>query len=227
MTKEQIRNLAMGIIALAIIVGGIFYYQKHKSPITPDINTIEETTENTDQEKVSNPNTTEDSSQESENIEENKTKFNTAMKNAVTAFNKGDYDSAIKYYKEALSYQDVDTAYSGLFNVYGAQGDWVSAQKALDSAIKLNPQFVDYLESKLTVADEKTEATFQDLKKIYEDGLAKVDPKTKINLVTFFARMAENNNENTEAASLWGYAIEMYPTNKTIYQQEIDRIKSK
>lgn len=226
MAKEQTRNLIIGIIAL-IIIGGVFYYQKHKSPITPGINTIEEITESMGQEQVSNLTPTENSSPESVNIQENKTKFNVAMTNARAAFGKGDYAKSISYYKEALSYENVDTPYSGLFTVYGAQGDWASAQKAVDSAIKLNPQFVDHWESKLTVVDEKTDANFQDLKKIYEDGLGKVDPKTKINLVTFFARMAENNNENTEAASLWGYAIEMYPTNKTIYQQEIDRIKSK
>ena len=158
------------------------------------------------------------------------------MDNARTSFRNKAYLQSIVYYKQALTLQNTDTPYSGLFIVYGAQGDWVNAQKVLDSAIKINPLFVDYWISKLTVLDEKTSATYQELKNVYNEGLSKVDPKTKINLVTYFARLAEarakragiaeNNGQITDAITAWTYAKQLFPENSSIYQGEIERLQN-
>jgi tetratricopeptide (TPR) repeat protein len=154
----------------------------------------------------------------------NTEQYNRAIKNGSMLFGKGEYEKAIIAYDEALKYGKKDTAYSGLFMTYSAQNNIEKARVALDNAISINPSYTDYWVWKLQLLDEKTDVSFVDLKKIYQDGLSKVDIRTKINLVTNFARMAENNYQKDEAISLWEYAEQLYPNNKDVYQTEIDRL---
>ncbi|MCM2338837.1 MAG: hypothetical protein NDI62_00045 [Burkholderiales bacterium] len=154
-----------------------------------------------------------------------KAKFNEALKNAREAFVKKEYQKSLDYYNESLKYKNSDISYAGMFSVYSVKGETAKAVEMLDKAIKLNPSYTEYWNWKLIILEEKTSASFADLKKIYEDGLTKVDYKTKVNLVTFFANIAERFNQKEEAISLWTYAQELYPQNKTLYQGEIDRLK--
>lgn len=151
--------------------------------------------------------------------------FNKAINKAQVAFGKKDYDGAISAYNEALNYIKSDKVYAGLYTAYTAKQDWPSALKALDSALSLNSANPDYWKWKMTLLDEKTDAKFADLKLIYEDGLTKVDPRTKINLVTHLASIAVSNQEKTEAIALWEKAKELYPENAAVYQKEIDKLK--
>ena len=146
------------------------------------------------------------------------------MDNARAAFGKGEYDKSISFYNEALSYYKGDEPYSGLFLAYSAQNNAEQARIAIEVAIKLNPLFVEHWKSKLSLLDEKTNVSFADLKKIYQEGILKVDPRTKVNLVVYFAAMAERNGEKAEAIALWEYAKELYPPNTLIYQAQIDRL---
>ncbi|OGI88400.1 hypothetical protein A2995_00880 [Candidatus Nomurabacteria bacterium RIFCSPLOWO2_01_FULL_33_24] len=157
----------------------------------------------------------------------NEERFSFAMNNASKAFGKGEYDQAISYYNEALSQgsSKEDIVYAGLSTVYTAQNNIEQARIAIDKAIKFNPLYTEYWIWKLGLLDEKANLSFADLKRIYEEGLEKCDSRTKINLVTSFARLAENNEENDEAISAWEDAKEIYPLNKAIYQEEIDRLE--
>lgn len=231
--KDQIINIILMALAVIVFVVLVVYFYKD---ITKDKVEIEEenlevpvSTENITIPSTTEPATTINAPAPTTPVStttsaENKTKFNTAMANASKAFNKAEYPKAIDYYNEALKYMKSDTVYSGLFNTYGAQGDWVKAKTAIDTAITLNPSFTDHWTSKLTMMDEKTDATFESLKKVYTEGLTKVDGKTKINLVTHFARIAEGNGEDNEAVALFTYAKEVHPANASIYDQEIARI---
>jgi tetratricopeptide (TPR) repeat protein len=234
MTKEQ-KNLIV-VIAVVLIAGGIFYYQKQKQAIVPeDLNdTItpegenavitpepEPTAEEILQQKVNSANSAELKAQEAAKRQ----KWNLAMNNATGAFGRGEYDRAVAFYNEALSYYKTDTAYSGLFVVYSAQNNIEGGRVAIEAAIALNPGFAEYWNSKLTLLDEKTNLSFADLKKVYTEGLMKVGVATKINLVTHFARIAETNREYKDAISLWEYAKNLYPENTLIYQAEIDRLQ--
>ena len=235
MNQEQTKNIAIIIIVIILIAGGV-YYGKNRANKEVLVDEVVE------QEVISEENTTpapltkEEEAQNQANQANSeelkaqeavkKAKWNTAMTNARTAFGKGEYDASIAYYNEALSYYKTDTGYSGLFVVYSVQNNIDKAKIAIDFAIKLNPLVTEYWNSKLTFLDEKTAVSFADLKRIYEEGLIKVDVRTKINLVTSFARIAENNKENTEAIALWGYAKTVYPANASVYQQEIDRLKA-
>lgn len=226
-TKKQIVTF---VIILVVILG--FFYYKNK---TEDIVLTPDNFENPDKInleddfiKDENKNDTAlEVTKNQENIvtDDSKKNFSQAIQNAQIAFGKGEYKESVTYYKEALSFIESDRAYSGLSITYGAQKDWINARIAIDKAIELNPLFTDHWIWKIQILDDKTNTSFIELKKIYTEGLSKVDPKTKVNLVTSFARIAENNKETLEAISLWEYAIELYPTNKDIFGQEIDRLK--
>jgi tetratricopeptide (TPR) repeat protein len=157
-----------------------------------------------------------------------KTKFSSLLADGLKEFNNKNYDEALKYYTKALDYsgQELDIAYMRMYSVYNMQNNIEKARLMLDKAIAKNPSYTDYWTTKLVFLDEKTQVSFADLKKIYDEALTKVDSRTKINLVTSFARIAENNKENAVAISVWEKAKEVYPANKDIYQKEIDRLKA-
>lgn len=216
--EKQTRYIIISLIVLVLIVGGVFYFQKkYKSAILEKSNT--EIPTNNDNLDAQTQGSTQGMTASDPNGD-----FNKAMKNAQIAFGKGEYDKSITYYNEALSYIKTDKVYSGLFLVYSAQNNIDKARIVIDSAIKLNPSYVDYWKWKLSLLDEKTEVSFLDLKGIYEEGLLKVDAKTKINLITHFAGIAERNSQKTEAVAIWEYAKQVNPTKKAVYQTEIDRL---
>ncbi|MDQ3244777.1 MAG: hypothetical protein M3P22_00285 [bacterium] len=226
------RNIIIIIAVLVLLSVGLYYsrLQKQKTENTDNTENADATIQipaNNDKIPENKTENTPANSQQSPEAQENQRKFNTAMSDAQKAFVAKQYAQAIVHYKTALTYNiKKDTVYQGLSLAYAAQGDWVSARTSIDSAITINPLFVELWTWKLTILDEKTNTSFADLKKIYQDGLTKVDPKTKINLVTSFARIAENNQQNGESIALWQYAIELYPQNTTSYQAEIDRLKA-
>ena len=151
--------------------------------------------------------------------------FNDAMKRAQEAFGKKEYDRSINYYKEALTFEKSDKAYSGLYVAFTAQQDWAKAVEYLGKAIEANALNGDYRKWQLTILDEKTNATFTDLKKLYDEAMPKIDPRARVDLTTHFARLAGNSGEKVEAVLLWEKAKVLYPDRANIYQTEIDKLK--
>lgn len=222
-TKQKNNSI---IILIAILIIGFFYVKLKKDPgnfviekeVTPQVNnSISTTGENiNDTGAQANP-----VSAKKEDVE----KFDLALSNGSKEFLAKNYDNAISYYKEALNYKDSDEVYVRLFTIYSAQNNLDDARLSLEKAIKLNPSYTDYRVSKLLFLDEKTSSSFIELKTVYNEALSKVDTRTKINLVTAFSRIAERNNEKSEAIKLWEYAIEIYPQNKDVYQKEIEKLR--
>lgn len=234
MNKKYIN---LGIIGLMVVILAIAGFMDYKKGIDEDIENIDlsNTSETVDNSVAPVENTDTSTTPTSsvgtsksavEVVDTNKAKFNTALSNGSNAFNQKDYTKAISYFNEALGYNKSDVVYVRLFSAYSAQGNWTKALEMINQAISVNPVYTDYWIYKMVAMDEKTSATFGELKTVYNDGLNKVDPKTKINLLTNFARIAENNGEKGEAISVWTKAIEVYPQNKAIYQAEIDRLNT-
>lgn len=241
MTPEQ-RNLLIAVVAIMLIAGGIFYYSRSRPlPGLPLDNGEEKGGGTIDDsgEEISTPppqaETPQEGNESGEKITPDsataksapnlKEKFDTAMANASFAFLRGDYALALKHYNDALAIKKSDVVYSGMFHVYTAQKDWLKAGEAVDGALALNSKYTEYWKWKLTLLDERTSATYTELNQIYQDGLVKSDPRTKINLVTHFANVAESNGERAEAIALWEYAKELKPEKASIYQDEIDRVR--
>jgi tetratricopeptide (TPR) repeat protein len=225
-TYKQIITLLVGVVILG---GALFYARQSKDPVVDDSNVVLDDGAKTDDTVVDDKTLTDadgnivDSAKEAKM---NTEKFNSTMQNAQIAFGKGEYDKSIALYKEALVYNNSDKVYSGLFFAYSAKNDITNARIALDTAIKMNVGYTDYWKWKLTLLDEKTNVSFADLKRIYEEGMNNVDTLRKFNLVTHFAVIAENNKEIAYAITLWEKAKELYPAKASVYQAEIDRLKA-
>ena len=243
MTEDQQRNLIIVIVTILLIGGGVYYYNRNRPPQTPP----EEITTSPDESGTPPSQGGEETGEPSPPLEggvpspsssgtgaggggqniDLKAKFDATMANASKAFLAGNYTLALKYYNDALLIKKLDVVYSGMFNVYSAQQNWVKAEWAINTALSLNSTYTEYWKWKLTLLDERTNATFTELKVIYNEGLAKGDRRTKINLVTHFAVLAESNGEKGEAIALWEYAKELNPGKAEVYQAEIDRLQGK
>ena len=220
-STEQ-RNNLIGLLIIILIVAGIFYFKANKTAeeIIEEPKTEEENIIPAEEGEV------EEETKPVVKVLTDKEKFNIALSNGSRAFLDKDYESAIKYYYGALSYINSDLAYIRIFDAYNAQNDIDNARPALENAIKLNPSYTEYWITKIAFLDDKTGLSYADLKRVYEEALTKVDYRTKINLVTAFARVAENNQQKSDAIALWEEAIKLYPQNVSIYQAEINRIKT-
>jgi tetratricopeptide (TPR) repeat protein len=233
MTSKQTKIIIIASLAIVLIAAGWFYYNKQQNSTLSHVENNANISEN-DENKSNSNESSESVGKSSINSGDgtsvqitHSAEFDTAMKNGSKAFQAGNYTQAIKYYNEALSYRDSDVVYARLFSIYLAQNNTSKAKAAIDAAIKLNPAYTDYWNSKIGLLDEKTNSSYQDLKNVYNEGLSKVNPKTKINLITYFATIAESNGEISDSISLWQYAQNLYPENRSVYQAEIDRLKLK
>ncbi len=221
MTQENKNSLT--IIFVLIVVAGLFIIlNKNKNPeivSSPDEESITQGEEGLNEEK-----SPEGISAEINIDQDLQVKFNKALSNGSIAFSGGDYNKAINYFKEALSYRNADAAHIRLFYAYSASNQIDKATSSIESAIKLNSSLTEYWTTKLVFLDEKTEISFSDLKKIYEEGLTKVDSRTKVNLVTTFAVISEKNHQDAEAIAGWAHAKILNPDGIASYQAEIDRL---
>ncbi len=218
--KQKIKLIVS--IVIVIVLGIYFFVVKNT-----DNKLVQE---QVDLQPDSQPNTVDqnglnkETSVTTEFLQPNKKEFNIAMSNAREAFIVKDYEKSLAYYNEALSYNKSDSAYAGMYTVYTAQSKWINAIDSLSKAIEINPSFTDYWKWKLDLMDQKTTATFLEIQKIYQEGLKVVNSTTKVNLVTTFARIAENNNEKNIAISTWKEAIKLQPEAEVQFQAEITRL---
>ncbi len=227
-TKEQTKNIIIISAVVILLALGFFFSRKNisEAPINEVVDEESSTnTENNPEEAVATPETKEDVVNTDST---DKQKFSQLLTDGNKEFTNKNYDEALKLYTKALDYsgQSLDVVYVRMFAVYNMQNNIEKARFSIDKAIAKSPSYTDYWVTKLVFLDEKTPVSFADLKKMYEEGLAKVDSRTKINLITTFARIAESNKENSTAISVWEKAKEVYPSNKDIYQKEIDRLKT-
>ncbi len=232
MKPEDKKNSIIGLVVVLLIAGGVYYSKMSQKDTDEVLNEGEEVVvpgENevvVPEEKANTETTDTATTTKLEVVPVDNTKFDALLANGSKAFMDKNYSLAIKTYNEALALDASDVVYIRLYSVYNAQGDIKKAEEMLNKAIAKNPSYTEYWNTKLIFLDQKTNTSFDELKKIYTGGLNKVDSRTKLNLVTVFARIAENNKEYAEAITAWQKAIELYPDNKSTYQAEIDRLKT-
>lgn len=222
-------KIIIAILVVVLIVFAIRMQNKDNLEIIDDLNLGENTEnlENTEENKTTDVENNEVKVESSEPkiSNTNQELFSKALADGNTALINKDYNKALNYYNEALKYRNSDLVYARMFSLYSAQSNFTKALESINKAIELNPAYTDYWNDKLTLLDTQTSSSFAELKVVYNDGLTKVDNRTKINLITHFARIAENNGEKNEAILAWNKAIEVYPQGSSIYQAEIDRLK--
>ncbi len=157
----------------------------------------------------------------------NQDKFNTALSNARKAQLNKNYALALAFYIEALEYKKSDIVYADLYTLQLLLNDSIKARQAIMTAIELKPDYTEYWKWLLSLEKERFNMPFADLKKIYDEGYAKSLSATKVNLVTHFARMADNMGIYKESIAYWELAVTLNPGNASAYEAEIESIKKK
>lgn len=229
------KNKNILLISGIVIIILLAVFLKKDSIVKQEFNTDNINTENiqSEDQSLSNPEdegqdkTVDSKDQEQPVISEDleiKTKFNTAMDQAQSAQLKGDYTLALKYYNQALVYRKNDNVYAGIYTIYLNQKNWTKAIEAVDQAIKINPLNADYWNWKILVMDQGLNASYSELKKVYDTGYPQIKSEEKVNLVVKFASLSAIKGQKSEAISLWKKAIELNPTASISYQAEIDAL---
>ncbi len=222
LTQEQKRTIIIVVVAVLLVVGGIFYTES-KNKVDQDIKDVIVDGEVIEAGKGAEAEV--DANKPVVASDPNKAKFDQALINASSATIAGNHVQSIVYLNQALTYKNSDVVYARLYEAYNRQGNTAEALKAINKAIELNSDYTDYWNTKIVFMDEKTNASYAELKAVYNAGLAKVDTTTKINLVTSFASVSGRGGQIDEAISLWEYAKNLYPARAAMYQAEIDALK--
>ena len=223
MDKKQKRNAVIAIIGAVLLLVGVLVYSRTQKGDKVQIETPLES----EVVKESSKTKTDGKSEIKPGVTENpetKELFNTAMRSGQNAYLAKKYPEALASYTKALTYKKSDVVYAGMYTVYSARGEWTKAITALDNAISLRSGFVEYYKWKIGIMDEHTNASYVELVKVYNAGLEKSESSQAVNLVTYFAGVAERNQMIDDAKGLWEKAIIMNPEAKTVYQAEIDRL---
>ncbi len=218
--KNNKKAIFSGLVVLMVIILAVFLIINNKKNVD-EVETLDNSSLDTNSvdQNIDNPTNTKPKISEAD-----ETKFGALMSDGAKAFNAKDYNTAIDFYYRALSIKDSDFVYIRLFDIYNIQKNITKAEEMINLAIKKDPSYTDYWNTKLIFLDEKTSISYQNLKKIYEEGLLKINQKTAINLVTTFARIAESNNQKIDAINLWTKAMQLNPDMKSAYQAEISRL---
>ena len=230
------------VVVLLVVLVGVYYYANRggkSSTVSTTENTSDDTTsivgENASTENMSTENQGDlvDSADTTDAVGSLKASvassadiasYNQAMSDAQKAFGKGDNKTAIRGYTNAIRYSNTDVAHAGLYVTYSSMQRWSDAFRELNKAIDLNPLNSDYWRWKMTLVSERVGQTYQAVKAVYEDSLKKVDPKTKVNVVTHFAGMAEKYGNKADAVGAWQLAIALLPEKTSVYQAEINSL---
>lgn len=153
--------------------------------------------------------------------------FDTAIANARQASINRNYAAALEFYIEALSYKKSDIVYADMYTLQLLLNEPVKAKQAVKTAIELKPDYTEYWIWLLTLEREKFNLPFADLKAIYDEGYSKSYDKTRVNLVTHFARIAGDMGMYKEAIAYWQLSVTLNPDNVRAYEEEIKLLETK
>lgn len=212
MKKNQ--KIIISIIAVIVLVIALFLiFKSDKSELKID-------------NIIKNENIVDNDDENSGLKEFDKEKYDQLMLSASNAYNQQKYGESIKYLKQALELEELDVVYAKMYSSYKAMGDSDNAFIVLEKARGLNNSFNQYWIWTIEHRRIVDNYSFDQLDEIYKEGIDKVELTAKVNFVIFFASTAEQMSEKERAIELWEHAIELYPDNKNIYQNQIDTLKN-
>lgn len=218
MNKDKLK-MAIGVAVVLLIT---FYFVVYKKPQV----TVEEPVGVPAEEVVEDNPVSEDNSHSAVK-DDKKVLFDAKMKEASGYFIKGDYSAAGVAYNQALTINKNEYAYAGLYSANLALKDYTNAEKAILSAIKINPGGSDYWSWYLVLLQDAMKAPKSKIEAVYNEALNKVLDNKKINIVTQYARTLENLGDYNGAIGEWQKAITLNPGMKDVYQKEIDSLKAR
>ncbi len=219
MNKER-NKIIFALVAIALLIGAFIFFKQRQS-------TEPQAVENQEGVIKENPEVSNQEPKTETKDQASFASFNKKMKEASALFLKKDYQGAIDLYNQALSIEKSEYAYAGLYSAELATKDYISAEKAILSAIEQNSASSDYWSWYLVLLQDAMGAPREKLEQVYNKALNSVLDNKKINIVTQYARVLENIGDYSGAITQWEKAITLNPSMKDIYQKEIDTLKAK
>lgn len=118
--------------------------------------------------------------------------------------------------------------YKAMYNAQLEMNNNRGALKSIQKAVELNPREADIWKKYILIKEERFGASTQELTSLFRQGLEETRSGMSYpDMVTAFAVFLEKIGDYAEAIKYWEIAIEVNPQGREVYQQEIDRIKTK
>jgi tetratricopeptide (TPR) repeat protein len=219
MNKEKLK-IIITIVILALVAGSLYMFSQQKKV------QVEESIESPVEQNTESAQDVPSASIKKPAVKsENQTLFDKKMKEASGYFLKKDYTLAVVAYTQVLNIINSEYAYAGLYSANLALKDYTNAEKAILSAIKINPEGSDYWSWYLVLLQDAMKAPRTKLDAVYNDALNNVLDNKKINIITAYARIFENLGDKSGAIAQWQKAITLNPGMQSVYQAEIEILK--
>jgi tetratricopeptide (TPR) repeat protein len=135
----------------------------------------------------------------------------------------GSLSDAQKAFEDAIKLKPDDfTGYSGLFQVQQDRADYNGALQSISTAIEKNPTDPGIWKKYALLEMEHLNASNDTISSLYSEALVKTN--NNIDIVTTYADWLQKTGNLQAAKEYWQKAITANPTNKKIYQTQIDKI---
>lgn len=115
--------------------------------------------------------------------------------------------------------------YVSLYLVFLDMTDYKSAETNIKKSIEKKSVNADAWKRYILLEVEKFQMPDVEIRKLYAQALQQAQPN--IDVITDYAVYLEKVGDLEGAKEYWQKAIEAYPVNKVLYQQEIERLEKK
>lgn len=143
---------------------------------------------------------------------------------AIDKERKGDFTGAKlsldQAFKLAPKNPFANAAYA---NLYFKTKDYSNALIWISKALVLDSKNIDFWYQKIDIVKSQSNNTASQTEQVYVDALKATN--NNVNIVTAYASWLGGIGRREDSIKQWERSIELYPTNKAIYQGEIDRLK--
>lgn len=136
----------------------------------------------------------------------------------------GEYGKAKELLESAMA---IDPKNSNLISTYSSllaiMGDKETALTYIDKAIELYGAESNYWLWKIDL-EKELNSSVVNIEKVYKDALEKTN--NDLNIIVSYAQFLETQKKYSESITYWEKAIIIYPQNKSIYETEVNRLKT-
>jgi tetratricopeptide (TPR) repeat protein len=151
-------------------------------------------------------------------------KFNYMMVEGFNLYGLGQFLKSKNVFLNASKISPEESvAYAALSFVALDMEDNKGALNYIQKAIELSPTNADYYKKMITIKKDRFGADSEELNGLYVDALVKTN--NHIDIVTSYAKFAEESGKTLVAYEYWQKAIEIYPESASVYKKEMERLK--
>lgn len=231
--KDSGKYLVIGAVLLVLLGGFFMAYNKRGEISAPPQENVENTNiqsgvgqDNSDGLVTDGSSTTTENSSEAVDEEENTTdEYKALIQKGHELYLAGKYSEALVYFNQAVGLQRNDRIYRSLYTSYLALKNYPEAEKAIRNSVKYNTTIPNNWVEYASFENLYMQASFESVSQIYQDALKAT--KENIDVVTAYAAYLTEQKKYEEAITYLEKAKSIYPANSSVYQKEIDYLKTK